>query len=146
MKLGHSFFKMAFFAAVSSSLSLSTHASAQAWLKLTPLQQEALSPLAKEWETLGDKQQKRLLATTNRYPQLKPAEKRRFQARITEWSKLTPEQRNRAREKYAAFKKISPEKREEVKRMVLQSEAIKEQEMNYAPSYKDETPQYDDAK
>ncbi len=141
MKLELVFFKLALFTAFGTSLCLSSYASAQPWDKLTPLQQEALSPIATEWETLAEKQQKRLTATTQLYPQLKQTEKLRFQSRITEWSKLTPEQRARAREKYKAFNKVSPEKREEVKRMVLQSEA--EKAMNYAPSYQDETPKYD---
>lgn len=104
---------------------LSAQAAARPWSKLTPIQQEALAPIAPQWDTLPDMQQKRLLATTKTYPKLSPDKKHRFLDRLTEWSKLTPEQRNRAREKYKAFSKVAPDKRTEVKQMVLQSELEK---------------------
>jgi len=104
---------------------LPANAATQPWSALTPVQQEALAPIAHEWSTMPDIQQKRLLATTKRYPQLSPKKKQLFLARLTEWSKLTPEQRARAREKYKAFSKVPTEKREEVKRMVRQHEAEK---------------------
>ena len=101
------------------------YAAKQPWSSLTPVQQEALAPIAQEWGTMSEIQQKRLLATTRSYRQLSPKLKQRFQTRLTEWSKLTPEQRNRAREKYKAFHKIPKEKREQIKRMVLKTEAEK---------------------
>jgi len=110
---------------LSALLCLPAHAATQPWSALTPMQQEALAPIAHEWSTMPDIQQKRLLATTKRYPQLSPRKKQLFLTRLTEWSKLTPEQRNRAREKYKAFSKVPPEKREEIKRLVLQREAEK---------------------
>lgn len=100
-------------------------AATRSWSTLTPMQQEALAPIAKQWDTMPDIQQKRLLATTKRYPLLSPNKKQLFLTRLTEWSKLTPEQRNRAREKYKAFRKVPPEKREAVKQMLLQREAEK---------------------
>lgn len=104
---------------------MAAQAATQPWLKLTPMQQEALAPLAQQWDALPEVQQNRLLATTRSYPRLSPKQKQRFLDRLTEWSKLTPEQRNRAREKYKAFKKVAPDKREEVKKMVLQNELEK---------------------
>jgi len=104
---------------------LPAQAATQPWSALTPVQQEALAPIAHEWSTMPEIQQKRLLATTKRYPQLSPQKKQLFLTRLTEWSKLTPEQRNRAREKYKAFRKVPTDKREEMKRMVLQREAEK---------------------
>lgn len=95
------------------------------WMSLTPIQQEALAPLAQQWDTLPEKLQKRLLGTTKAYPTLTPVQKERFQTRLTEWSKLTPEQRQRAREKYRALRKIPPEKREAIKKMVKQRELEK---------------------
>ncbi len=116
-----------------------SYAGMQPWVTLSPQQQEALTPIAQEWHTFPEKQQKRMLATTKGFQQLTPDKKQLFHKRLVEWSKLTMGQRNRAREKYKAFKKVSPEKREAVKRMVIQSEAAKEQDMLYAPEYKDET-------
>lgn len=111
--------------ALSALLCLPAQAATKPWSTLTPVQQEALAPVAQEWNTMPEKQQQRLLAATQRYPRLSPDQKQRFMNRLTEWSKLTPEQRNRAREKYKAFSKVPPEKREEIKRMVRQSEAEK---------------------
>ena len=110
---------------VSSLLCLPAQAATQPWSALTPVQQEALAPIAHEWNTMPEIQQKRLLATTKRYPQLSPKKKQLFLTRLTEWSKLTPEQRSRAREKYKAFNKVPADKREEIKRLVLQREAEK---------------------
>lgn len=104
---------------------LTAHAATRPWAALTPVQQEALAPIAQEWNTLPDIQQKRLLATTKRYPHLSPEQKQLFLSRLTDWSRLTPEQRNRAREKYKAFKKLPPDKREEVKRIARQKELDK---------------------
>jgi len=115
------------------------YAGTQPWTALSPKQQEALAPIAQEWNTFPETQQKRLLATTKGFQQLTPDKKQLFHKRLVEWSKLTREQRKRAREKYKAFEKVLPEKREAVTRMVIQSEAAKEQDMLYAPEYKDET-------
>lgn len=97
-------------------------AATQPWEKLTPVQKEALSPLAKEWNTLPELQQRRLLGVAKKYPGLTPEQKNRLHKRLEEWSKLTPQQRQRAREKFQAFKKVPPETREQVKQMVLQQE------------------------
>ena len=125
MKLFRLFHRLLVAASLCALLGVPAYAATKPWSALTPMQQEALAPIAQQWDAMPDKQQKRLLATTKRYPQLTPAQKQLFLARLTEWSKLTPEQRNRAREKYKAFSKVPPDKREEVKRMVRQSEAEK---------------------
>lgn len=104
---------------------LPAYAAKKPWATLTPMQQEALAPIAQQWDSMPDKQQIRLLATTKRYPKLTPKQKQLYLTKLTDWSKLTPEQRDRARAKYKAFSKIAPEKREAVKQMVLQSEAEK---------------------
>jgi len=110
---------------ISVLLCLPAHAATQKWTTLTPVQQEALAPIAQQWDAMPDKQQKRLLATTKRYPSLSPEKKQLFLTRLTEWSKLTPEQRNRARKKYIALSKAPKDKQEEVKRMVRQREMEK---------------------
>jgi len=101
----------------------SAYAESKPWTKLTPQQQEALAPLAKEWNSLPEMQQKRLLATTKRFHQLSPDKKKVFLTRLTEWSNLTPAQRNQARKTYKAFSEAAPDKREEIRRIVLESEA-----------------------
>jgi len=102
--------------------SLAVAAPYKSWTQLTPVQQEALQPLATQWDSLSTKLQKNLLYAAKRYPKLTPEQKQRFQNRLEKWSKLTPEQRKRAREKFSAFSKVPPERREQVKQMVRQQE------------------------
>ena len=84
------------------------------WAQLTPLQHEALQPLAAQWDALPAKLQRNLLTASNHYPQLTLEQKKRFQSRLEAWCKLTPEQRERAREKFIALKKTKPEIRAQV--------------------------------
>lgn len=102
-------------------------ASTPSWQSLTVVQQEALAPLSKQWDQLPELQQNRLLKTAKRYPNLTAEQKKRFRDRLEAWSKLTPEQRKAAREKYRAFSKVPAETREQVKHMVRQSQAKKDQ-------------------
>ncbi len=125
MKLLRIFNKPALAFSLSLLLCLPAYAAKKPWSTLTPMQQEALAPIAPQWDSMPDKQQIRLLATTKSYPKLTPRQKQLYLAKLTDWSKLTPAQRKRAREKYKAFRKVAPEKRAEVKKMVLQSEAEK---------------------
>lgn len=97
----------------------------KSWTQLTPMQQEALRPLAAQWDFLPTKLQKNLLNTTRHYPKLTLDQKRRFQSRLEKWSKLTPEQREHARNKYKVISKAPPEKREQLKRIVHEKEANK---------------------
>jgi len=105
--------------------SLAVAAPYKSWTQLTPVQQEALQPLATQWDSLSTKLQKNLLHAAKRYPKLTPEQKQRFHNRLEKWSKLTPEQRKRAREKFSAFSKVPQEHREQVKQMVRQQEASK---------------------
>lgn len=125
MKLIRSLRNLTVAASLSICLCATAHAATKPWSALTPLQQEALAPIAEQWDKMPEIQQKRLLAVAKRYPQLSPKKKQLFLSQLPEWSKLTPEQRNRAREKYKAFRKVPRDKREEIKRMVLQKEAEK---------------------
>jgi hypothetical protein len=95
------------------------------WRELTPLQQEALKPLAVQWNSLPTKLQKNLLNTTKHYPKLTLDQKQRFQGRLENWSKLTPEQRERARNKYKVISKLPPEKREQIEQKDREPEYIK---------------------
>ena len=125
MKLLRVLIKLILASSISLLLCMPAYAAKKPWSTLTPMQQEALAPIAQQWDAMPDTQQFRLLATTKGYQKLTPAQKQIYLTKLTEWSKLTPEQRNRAREKYKAFSKVAPEKREAVKKMVLESEAEK---------------------
>lgn len=84
------------------------------WVQLTPLQHEALLPLATRWNALPAKLQRNLLTASDHYPQLTLEQKKRFQSQLEAWCNLTPAQRERAREKFLAFNKIKPEIRAQV--------------------------------
>jgi len=106
-------------------INLATAEPYKQWIELTPLQQEALKPLATQWGSLPIKLQKNLLNATNHYPKLTQDQKLRFQSRLEKWSKLTPEQREHARNKFKIISKAPPEKREQLKRMVREQESSK---------------------
>ncbi|MDD2915716.1 MAG: DUF3106 domain-containing protein [Gallionella sp.] len=104
-------------------------AAEKSWHSLTPVQQEALAPLSQQWDKLPELEQHDLLNTASRFPHLTPEQKLRFHSRLETWSKLTPTQRKAAREKYRAFKNVPTEKQEQVKQMVKQEQARREQTM-----------------
>jgi hypothetical protein len=83
------------------------------WTDLTPIQQQALAPLATEWDKLSSTRKSKWLAIGNKYASMKPDEQQRVQARMREWIKLTPEQRRVARESYARAKKLDPNQKTE---------------------------------
>jgi hypothetical protein len=81
------------------------------WADLTPVQQQALAPLAPEWDKLDSFRKNKWLAIGNRYASMKPDEQLRVQERMREWVRLTPEQRRIARESYARAKKLNPDQK-----------------------------------
>ena len=97
----------------------------RSWIQLTPIQHEALQPLAGQWDSLPIKLQDHLLHAASRYQKLTPEQKQRFQSRLIKWSKLTPEQRERARIKYQTIKKSSPETGEQLKRRMREQDTGK---------------------
>ena len=106
-------------------INLATAEPYKQWVELTPLQQEALKPLATQWNGLPTKLQKNLLNTTKHYPKLTLDQKQRFQSRLENWSKLTPEQRERARNRYKVISKLPPEKKEQINRIAREPDSSK---------------------
>jgi small-conductance mechanosensitive channel len=113
---------------------------AEPWAALTPVQQEALAPLAKKWDTLPEKDtpsakgQRYYLNLAKHYPKLSEVQKQRLHERLERWSNLTPEQRKRAREKHAAISKISQDKRELLKQKLRERDAAKAAASGVAPA------------
>jgi hypothetical protein len=81
------------------------------WTELTPVQQEALAPLAADWDKLDGVRKKKWLLLTNRYASLTPEQQARMQERMREWVKLTPDERRVARESYSRTKKLEPDQK-----------------------------------
>lgn len=106
-------------------LATAAHAESIPWVKLSPLQREALAPLMNQWNSLPDQYQGDMLKLTNHYEKLSPEQKTRLRTRLLDWSRLTPQQRAQARQKYTAFQKVPLEKREMVKSMVKEERAAR---------------------
>ncbi|MBC3869044.1 DUF3106 domain-containing protein [Undibacterium oligocarboniphilum] len=81
------------------------------WSELTPIQKQALTPLAGEWDKLTEQRKKKWLEIATRYANMKPDEQARMQERMRDWLKLTPEQRMAARENYAKATQVKPEQK-----------------------------------
>lgn len=103
----------------------------QNWVSLTPLQREALAPLAKEWDQLDGARKGKWLEIANRYASLPPEHQQRLRERMVEWARMSPVERQKARigyqhaselrgaeqqtklqEKWAAYQALPPEKRQ----------------------------------
>ncbi len=83
-------------------------ASRPSWSELTPMQQQALKPLAASWNTIMSEQQKRKwLQISNNYPSLSPAEQATLHGRMNEWVLLSPQQRAQARLNFGKTQELS---------------------------------------
>ncbi len=114
------------------------------WRELTPIQQQALSPLASEWDKLDTFRKQKWLAIGNKYASMKPHEQQRMHERMRDWLKLTPEQRRMARESYTRAKNLEPHQKsatweryqqlpEEEKRKLAADAASKKRVTNLLP-------------
>lgn len=81
------------------------------WKNLTPSQQQALAPLAKEWDSMETNRKDKWLIIANKFQKMSPEEKIRVQDKMNEWVKLTPAQRTAARENYLRSNKVQPDQR-----------------------------------
>lgn len=72
------------------------------WKSLSPIQQQALAPLAGEWDAMDSARREKWLAIGNKYAAMTPAEQARMQVRMRDWVKLTPQQRRSVRQSYTS--------------------------------------------
>lgn len=77
------------------------------WSELTPLQQQALQPLAGTWSTISEAQKRKWLAISKNYPSLPPDGQSTMHGRMNEWVSLSPLQRAQARLNFATTKELS---------------------------------------
>lgn len=77
------------------------------WSELTPLQQQALAPLAGKWDTVSQAQKRKWLALSQNYPGMSGAEQAKLHSRMSEWAALTPQQRTEARFNFGETKQLS---------------------------------------
>jgi hypothetical protein len=77
------------------------------WAELTPMQQQALKPLASSWDTVSEAQKRKWLEISKNYPSLSPEEQAVMHSRMNEWVTLSPQQRAQARLNFAKTKELS---------------------------------------
>ena len=77
------------------------------WSELTPMQQQALQPLAGTWGTINEAQKRKWLAVSKNYPSLPPEGQATMHGRMNEWVNLSPLQRAEARLNFATTKELS---------------------------------------
>jgi hypothetical protein len=83
------------------------------WSTLTPLQHQALQPLASAWPTLREAQKKKWIALSANYQALPDPAKGRLHERMVQWAALTPKQRAQARLNYSQTQRVSGEDKAE---------------------------------
>ena len=78
------------------------------WAELSPMQQQALAPLASGWNTtMSEPQKRKWLEISKNYPSLTPEGKANLHSRMNEWVTLSPQQRAQARLNFAKTKELS---------------------------------------
>ena len=77
------------------------------WAELTPMQQQALKPLATSWNTISEAQKRKWLEISKNYPNLPPVDQTTLHSRMNEWVALSPQQRAEARLNFAKTKELS---------------------------------------
>lgn len=79
-----------------------------AWSELTPLQQQALAPLAFSWDTsMSVPQKSKWLEISRNYAALPPEGQATLNSRMKEWVALSPQQRAQARLNFGKTKELS---------------------------------------
>ncbi len=83
------------------------------WSTLTPLQHQALLPLAMSWPKLSDAQKKKWITLSANYQTLPAPAKEKLHERMVQWAALTPKQRTQARLNYSQTQRVSVEDKAE---------------------------------
>ena len=95
--------------------------SGPSWAELTPLQQQALKPLAVSWNTISEAQKRKWLEVSKNYPTFSSADQTTLHSRMNEWVALSPQQRAEARLNFAKTKELSTQLTSEEKRAKWQT-------------------------
>ena len=78
------------------------------WAELTPLQQQALAPLASSWNsTISEAQKRKWLAISKNYSSLPAEDQATLNSRMNEWVALSPQQRAQARLNFGKTRELS---------------------------------------
>ncbi|TAG34095.1 MAG: DUF3106 domain-containing protein [Polaromonas sp.] len=104
-----------------AKLAVKAATSGPSWIELTPLQQQALKPLAVSWGTISEAQKRKWLEVSKNYPALSPADQKTLHSRMNEWVALSPQQRAEARLNFAKTRELSTQLTPEEKRAKWQT-------------------------
>lgn len=77
------------------------------WTELTPMQQQALKPLASSWNAINEGQKRKWLEISKNYPSLPPEGQATMHSRMNDWVMLSPQQRAQARLNFGKTKELS---------------------------------------
>lgn len=77
------------------------------WTELTPVQRQALAPLASNWDTISVSQKLKWLEISRNYGSLPAAEQATLNSRMHEWVSLSPQERAQARLNFGKTKELS---------------------------------------
>jgi hypothetical protein len=92
------------------------------WAELSPMQQQALAPLASSWNTnISEPQKRKWLEISKNYPSLPPEGQANLHSRMNEWVTLSPQQRAQARLNFAKTKELSKQLTPEEKKAKWES-------------------------
>lgn len=108
-------------AASTAKLAAKPVASKPSWAELTPMQQQALKPLAVSWNTISEAQKRKWLEISKNYPTLLPIDQTTLHSRMNEWVALSPQQRAEARLNFAKTKELSTQLTPEEKKAKWQT-------------------------
>ena len=118
----------------SGSASAKPLAAGTAWSQLSPMQKQALAPLASSWNTtMSETQKRKWLEISKNYSTMTPQAQAMLNSRMSEWVALSPQQRAQARlnfgktrelsrqltpeekkAKWAAYQALSPEEKQKL--------------------------------
>jgi hypothetical protein len=99
-----------------------TAVSKPTWAELSPMQQQALAPLASSWNTnISEPQKRKWLEISKNYPSLPPEGQANLHSRMNEWVTLSPQQRAQARLNFAKTKELSKQLTPEEKKAKWES-------------------------
>jgi hypothetical protein len=105
-----------------SAAATKTTPSKPLWAELTPMQQQALAPLASGWNTtISEPQKRKWLEISKNYPSLPPEGQANLHSRMNEWVTLSPQQRAQARLNFARTKELSKQLTPEEKKAKWQT-------------------------
>ena len=82
------------------------------WARLTPAQQQALTPLQRDWSSIDTQRKQKWLELSERMPKLPADERQRIQARMTEWARMTPAERAGARAQFQETRQLTADERQ----------------------------------